>query len=348
MKLTRFAKNLLDGKWVEIMRAGTWNRTTFTEDDLRSIAESYDTNFRIAPLVIGHPSMLEVEGERDAQGVIAELRVLGDSLQARIDNLSETVRAGLQSGKWINRSIEAMKFGKGEDRKWYLTGLALLGGSQPAVDAMLSDDGDKLCIDYTESETTEIVNNQPPLTKGASHMDAAELKRLEDIEKRLDAQAGESKELKTALSTLTTSITELSTKVGDLTKLKTDYDALSASTSALVDAQAQLAVNKATEGIPKALCPDEKKAHLADLYKTNPAMFKIESDAFASMRGSFSYLTTEIVKEGEGVPAGVDTKVDAKADDRSKKVALKARELRAADKSLSIEASIKLAKGQVA
>lgn len=175
-------------------------------------------------------------------------------------------------------------------------------------------------------------------------MDAAELKRLEAVE----LQAGEFKTLQSNITTLTDTVAQLSKQVGDLTKLKTDYDALAASTSALVDAQAQLAVNKATEGIPKALCPDEKKAHLADLYKTNPAMFKIEADAFASMRGSFSYLTTEIVKEGEDVPAGVDKKVNAKADERSAKVALKARELRVADKSLSIEASIKLAEGQVA
>lgn len=310
MKLTRFAKNLLDGKWVEIMRAGTWNRTTFTTDDLHSIAESYDTNFRIAPLVIGHPSMLEVEGERDAQGVIAELRVLGDSLQARIDNLSDTVRNGLQSGKWINRSIEAMKFGKGEDRKWYLTGLALLGGSQPAVDAMLSDDGDKLCIDYQESESTESENNQPPLsTKGASQMDAAELKRLEALE----LQAGEFKTLQSNIKTLTDSVTELSKKVEGLTNLKTDYDALSASTAALVDAQAQLAVDKATAGIPKALCPDEKKAFLLSLHKSDRKAFDVEVGIFASMRGKFDYLTTELVKEDDGKPV-----VTAPVKDRSR------------------------------
>ncbi len=345
MKLTRFAKNLLDGKWVEIMRAGTWNRTTFTTDDLRSIAESYDTNFRIAPLVIGHPSMLEVEGERDAQGVIAELRVLGDSLQARIDNLSDTVRNGLQSGKWINRSIEAMKFGKGDDRKWYLTGLALLGGSQPAVDAMLSDDGDKLCIDYQESESTESENNQPPLsTKGASQMDAAELKRLEAVE----LQAGEFKTLQSTIESLAGTVTELSTKVEGLTNLKTDYDALSASTAALVDLQAQAAVDKATAKIPKALCPDEKKTLLASMYKTNRAAFDIEAKAFDVMRDKFGYLTKEAVPETvEGAPA-IDRTINAEASDISVRIALKARELRTADKSLSVEQSMKLAKEQVA
>ena len=71
-------------------------------------------------------------------------------------------------------------------------------------------------------------------------MDAAELKRLEAVE----LQAGEFKTLQSNITTLTDTVAKLATQVEGLTKLKTDYDALAASTSALVDAQAQLAVNK--------------------------------------------------------------------------------------------------------
>lgn len=345
MKLTRFAKDLLAGKWVEILRAGTWNRTTFTTDDLNKIASDYDPNFRIAPLVVGHPSMLKVEGERPAHGVITALQVIGDSLQAKIDNLSDEVRTGLSSGRWINRSIETMKFGRGDDRGWYLTGLALLGGSQPAVDAMLSDDGEKCCIDYNETESTEIDNSQPPpLTKGAANMDAAELKRLEAVE----LQAGEVKALKTEITQLSESLKAFTTELEGLKSLKVETEALKASSAAFLDAQAQIEVNKATAGIPKALCPDEKKTLLSEMYKTNRAAFDIEAKAFDVMRKSFAYLTTEIVPEVvEGAPV-IDRKVNAEADDYSKRLALKVRELRANDKNISIEQAAKLAKEQVA
>lgn len=350
MKLNRFAQDLLKGRWVEIMRAGTWNRTTFTVDDLKKIAEDYDSHFRVAPLVIGHPSMLEVEGERAAHGVIADLRVVADSLQARIENLSEEVRAGLQSGKWISRSIEAMKFGKGENRSWYLTGLALLGGSQPAVDAMLSEDSEKCCIDCDapESKSPEIEKHESTPTNKGSKMNPEELARLKAVEDKLAAQAAESVKILAAVEKQTDALTALSTKVDGFTTLKTDYDALSASTTALVDAQAQLAVNEATKGIPKALCPDEKKASLLSLYKTDRKAFDVEKAIFASMRDKFGYLTKEVVTDDAGEPVAVNAKTDPKADPNSAGIAVKARELRAKDPKLSVEQSIKLAKEQVA
>lgn len=336
MKLNRFAQDLLAGKWVELMHAGKYNGFEMSSQILQDMAANYDPNFRSAPLVIGHDTFLGFEGEREAHGQVADLRVVADVLQAKFINLSETVIAGLKSGKWINRSIEAMKLdhtdhnaSHPDDPKkgyYYLTALALLGGSQPAVPAMFKSDAESLCIDCDapESKSPEIEKHEstPTNNKGASKMDATELKRLEDVEKKLDAQAGEFKTLQSSLTALTDSVTKLSTSIGELTKLKTDYDALSASTTALVDAQAQLAVNEATKGIPKALCSDEKKARLAAMYKSDRAAFDDEVKAFNFQREKFTYLTKEVVTDdGTGnatlsVPEGVDpdsAKIDHKA-----------------------------------
>lgn len=357
MKLNRFAQDLLAGKWVELMHAGKYNGFEMSSQILQDMAANYDPNFRSAPLVIGHGTFLGLEGEREAHGQVADLRVVADVLQAKFINLSETVIAGLKSGKWINRSIEAMKLdhtdhnaSHPDDPKkgyYYLTALALLGGSQPAVPAMFKSDAESLCIDCDapESKSPEIEKHEStPTNNKGSKMNPEELARLKAVEDKLAAQAAESATILAAVNKQTEALTALSTKVGELTALKTDYDALSASTTALVDAQAQLAVNEATKGIPKALCPDEKKASLLSLYKTDRKAFDIEAGICATMRDKFGYLTTEVVKDADGNEVAAP-KVAALKDavPETVDVAQKAANLRAADPKLSYEQSVKLA-----
>lgn len=300
MKLNRFAQDLLKGRWVEIMRAGAWNRTTFTVDDLKKIAEDYDSHFRVAPLVIGHPSLLEVEGERAAHGVIADLRVVADSLQARIENLSDEVRAGLQSGKWISRSIEAMKFGKGENRSWYLTGLALLGGSQPAVDAMLSDDSEKCCIDCDapESKSPEIEKHEstPTNSKGASQMDEAQVNAL--IEAATKPLKTEIAELRGRPNVSLEEFQKMQEKVATVDELKASNDKLVAELAADKTTSAQKECDLLFAGPTKALFDDKYKAScLAALSTGNRELFDVLAAPVIKAKGKFSYLFTEQVTE---------------------------------------------------
>lgn len=179
-------------------------------------------------------------------------------------------------------------------------------------------------------------------------MNPEELARLKAVEDKLAAQAAESVKILAAVEKQTEAVTALSTKVGELTALKTDYDALSASTTALVDAQAQLAVNEATKGIPKALCPDEKKASLLSLYKTDRKAFDVEKTIFASMRDKFGYLTKEVVTDDGAEGTSVVVNAHKEADEFSVKLTAKAKELMAADKNLKFEDACKQAAKEVA
>lgn len=295
MKVNRFVRDLLSGRWVELMHAGKYNGIEMTPQVLQDMAANYDPDYRVAPLTIGHTNWLDLDPERESHGQVSDLRVVNNVLQAKFTNLSDTVIAGLKAGKWINRSIEAMKLdhsdhnvSRPDDPKkaaWYLTALALLGGSQPAVPAMFSSKDERLCIDCSESQTTDIDNpNQPPKPKEHHQMEDAELKRLEKLEADLKTQAGESKDLKASIEKLTGLVTQLSTDIGELKTLKADNEALKASTTALVDAQAQLAVNEATKGLPKDFCSDAKKERMKNLYKTDKAAFEDECRSLAATR----------------------------------------------------------------
>lgn len=357
--MNRFVRNLLAGKFVELIHTGKFRASTgpvnLTDEHLQQIAEDYNKDFRVGTLTIGHPPMLmfgEINtAERPAHGVLAEVKKLGDVLYGRFENLTEEIKADLRAGKWVNRSAELSRK-LPETGRAYITGLALLGASQPAIPEMFSADDESisiLCGDCEdESKSPEIEKHESTPTNKGSKMNPDELARLKAVEDKLAAQAAESATILAAVNKQTDALTALSTKVGELTALKTDYDALSASTTALVDAQAQLAVNEATKGIPKALCPDEKKASLLSLYKTDRKAFDVEKAIFASMRDKFGYLTKEVVTDDAGEPVAVNAKTDPKADPNSAGIAVKARELRAKDPKLSVEQSIKLAKEQVA
>jgi len=119
----------LDG-WIDICRTGTFRgqdgTVTLTDADLDALVAGY-ARADPAPVVLGHPAT-----DGPAQGWVGAIRRVGDRLQARLERLDEDFRASVEAGRYVNRSISAVREGAG----WRLRHLGFLGAALPAVDGL--------------------------------------------------------------------------------------------------------------------------------------------------------------------------------------------------------------------
>ncbi len=105
------------------------NNTTFTlsEGDLARIAAAYATSDP-APVVVGHP-----ETDAPAWGWVDGLRVVGDTLQAKLTRLDDAFRAAVEAGRYAGRSVAIDRDDTGG---WSLRHIGFLGGVAPAVQGL--------------------------------------------------------------------------------------------------------------------------------------------------------------------------------------------------------------------
>ena len=119
----------LDG-WIDICRTGTWHgqdgTVTLTDADLDELVAGY-VQADPAPVVLGHPTT-----DGPAQGWVGAIRRVGDRLQARLERLDDGFRAAVEAGRYVNRSISAVRDAAG----WRLRHLGFLGAALPAVDGL--------------------------------------------------------------------------------------------------------------------------------------------------------------------------------------------------------------------
>ncbi len=118
--------------WFDVCRTGThtdMNNTTFTlsEGDLARIAAAYATSDP-APVVVGHP-----ETDAPAWGWVDGLRVVGDTLQAKLTRLDDAFRAAVEAGRYAGRSVAIDRDDTGG---WSLRHIGFLGGVAPAVQGL--------------------------------------------------------------------------------------------------------------------------------------------------------------------------------------------------------------------
>lgn len=115
------------GAWVEVFKTGTHTSgngivKTYTEDDLTSIANTYNLQkVHEAPLVLGHPST-----DDPAYGWTKELKTAGNKLMAYVDQVSEKIVEAVKSGEYKKVSIALYPDG-------LLRHIGLLGAVPPAV-----------------------------------------------------------------------------------------------------------------------------------------------------------------------------------------------------------------------
>lgn len=110
--------------WVEIFRAGKYPQGTYTVADLHKIANSYDpVSHYKAPITLDH-----IQKGR-AYGKIAELKVKGNALYAKFENVAPQLNEWIREGAYQERSVELTK-------ELYLKACTFLGAAPPAVKGM--------------------------------------------------------------------------------------------------------------------------------------------------------------------------------------------------------------------
>ncbi len=113
----------LDG-WMDVCRTGRWHDMTGREIDVsESTLDELVTRFTGSdpvPVVVGHPKT-----DSPAYGWVAELRRVGDRLQARLRDLVPAFRRAVEAGQYTGRSISFGPRG--------LRHVGFLGGAAPAV-----------------------------------------------------------------------------------------------------------------------------------------------------------------------------------------------------------------------
>lgn len=116
--------------WFEIFRAGTHTDSKgqsaeFTAADLQSVVSNFKP--KTAPLVIGHP-----EQNDPAWGWAAELKIEGDKLFARADDVDHEFAQAVENRRYPNSSVRLVKTTNGCE----LGHIGFLGAKPPAVGGM--------------------------------------------------------------------------------------------------------------------------------------------------------------------------------------------------------------------
>ena len=127
------AHSALDG-WVDVMRTGIWtdmngNQHSYSAADLAQIAADYPASDP-APVVIGHPEI-----DAPAWGWVAQLRAVGDRLQARFTRINDAFRAACEAGQYGGRSVSIQRPAD-ENGAWRLFHVGFLGAAAPAIEGL--------------------------------------------------------------------------------------------------------------------------------------------------------------------------------------------------------------------
>ena len=122
----------LDGKWIEVFRAGNYGeKGSYSPQDLQRLAASYDPQIHEAPIVVGHP-----EADAPAYGWVEALRAEGDMLQGKLRQVDAGFEDLVKQGRFKTRSVALYNDLGG--RGLYLRHLGFLGAQPPEVKGLKS------------------------------------------------------------------------------------------------------------------------------------------------------------------------------------------------------------------
>ncbi len=132
MPATEANDTTLGDQWIEILKTGTFTdahgtKVTFTDRDLRTIAERHGPDWYEAPIVLGHP-----KDNHPAFGWVDQLKVSGGRLLAKFRDVDARFARWFRSGRFRKKSVRVLKDAKG----WFLAHVGYLGAMLPAVPGM--------------------------------------------------------------------------------------------------------------------------------------------------------------------------------------------------------------------
>ncbi|WP_419147530.1 hypothetical protein [Pseudoalteromonas 'SMAR'] len=142
--------------WFEIFRAGEHtdskgNTAEFSKTDLQSVVSNFKK--RSSPLVVGHPKM-----DDPAWGWAEELKIEGDTLYAKAEEVDADFAEAVEKARYPNRSVRLRK----TDNGFELGHIGFLGGKPPAIDGMQwlfseEENGDAVVLEFAANDRIEQV-----------------------------------------------------------------------------------------------------------------------------------------------------------------------------------------------
>jgi len=245
--------------WINIARVGKFKDMAgrlvdFTRSTLEQIARDYDPKRLQAPLVFGHPQTND-----PAFGWVEGLRVVGDTLQARLKDVPEEVKALIAKGHYRHVSMSL-------NPDWTLRHVGLLGAVPPAIDGL-----GEVSFGADEDATT-IEFSTEPAPADSREADMATLEELQrqlmDKDKEIATLTAERNEAVTARDKATSDFAafrgeqEAKAREARFEKLVADEKALPAERDQILGfaatlGQAGTTVNFAAEGKVEQISQEE-------------------------------------------------------------------------------------------
>lgn len=156
---------------IHVLRVGSFeasngDRVVITDDSLREIAETYDTNRHEAPAVIGHPTT-----NAPAYGWVSDVRHRDGGLYVAMTQVVPKFREALQAGRY--KKVSASLYMPGAPnhpmganaRGYYLRHVGFLGAQAPAVKGLEQAQFSDEARDFTECPAL----TAPPASRAELH-----------------------------------------------------------------------------------------------------------------------------------------------------------------------------------
>jgi len=172
----------------QIFEAGIYPQGEYSEQDIKEIAQKYDSKFCQAPLIVYHTENGESIKNKISYGYIDKLKAVGKKLMASFKNVNDDFKNWVNSGALMGRSVEIykdLKDNQGNSLGPYLRALAFLGSEPPQVKGMeaiqFEDDSEMVRIN------AEFLGfSDKNKTKGGQKMAEQQGANLEDLVKQIN------------------------------------------------------------------------------------------------------------------------------------------------------------------
>src|SRR5579871_185635 len=139
--------SLLNGKWIEVFRAGNYgDKGNYTEADLDAMIRNFSPSQHEPPVVIGHP-----EHDAPAYGWVDKLKRVGNTMFAVFKDVPEQFEELLRSGRFKKRSVSFYTTPDGP----VLRHVGFLGAMPPEVKGLADvkfRDGQYQAIEFNEED----------------------------------------------------------------------------------------------------------------------------------------------------------------------------------------------------
>jgi hypothetical protein len=157
---------------VEIFSVGKWNGMVFVKEDLEQMAANFHLlrDRHKPPLKLGHTEkqILDQKDGQPALGWVDDLKVVGNKLVARFQEVSKPIAEAINAGRYkrVSSEIYFNVTDKGKNLGKVLKAVALLGADLPAVTdladlpKLLSKEDDDNLIVFSDARVVEFSVNE--------------------------------------------------------------------------------------------------------------------------------------------------------------------------------------------